>query len=429
MRHRPIVQSLVLILASAAWLFSPKDLHAYSVFAHETLVDTAWESNILPLLHRRFPHPAAEDILNAHAFAYGGSIIQDLGYYPHGSHEYSDLVHYVRAGDFIQALIRDSQDISEYAFALGALAHYAADREGHSMAVNRAVPVLYPHLRAKYGDLVTYEDDPVAHVETEFGFDVLEVAKQRFAPDGYRNFIGFKIARGLLQRAFEETYSIPLDSLFPNLDRAIGSFRYDVHSLIPEAVKVAWALKQKQIEEDIPGMTREKYLYNLSRASYEKEWGSDYERPGEGAKTLAFMIRLLPKVGRLRVLSLRTPTPQTEQMFEASFNAALQDYRDLLRSLQERKLELPNINLDTGAATVPGKYFMSDGAYARLLGQLTSTRIEHVSPALRTDVLAYFSGRWFQSQVRPDTLDKTKVNWSRIPQQLEMLRTGSRHSG
>jgi hypothetical protein len=210
--------------------------------------------------------------------------------------------------------------------------------------------------------------------------------------------------------------------MFPSLDSAIGSFRYSVHSLIPTAVKVAWTLKQKEIQQDIPGMTRQKYLYNLSRASYEKEWGNDYQRPGRGTKSLAFFIRVLPKIGRLRVLSLRMPTPETEQMFEASFNAALQDYQNLLRSLRERKLDLPNINLDTGGIIAPGKYFMSDGAYARLLGQLTSKRDDPISPVLRADILAYFAGTWFQSRIRRDELDKTKVDWSRIPEQLKMLR-------
>ncbi len=422
MHQRLIVKTLIFAPALLSILALPSEVRAYSIFAHETLVDAAWESSILPLLRRRFPHPAPDDILNAHAFAYGGSIIQDLGYYPHGSHEYSDLVHYVRTGDFILALIRDSRDICEYAFALGALAHYAADREGHSMAVNRAVPLLYQDLREKYGDLVTYEDDPVAHVKTEFGFDVLEIAKQRFAPDAYRNFIGFMIAEGLLRRAFEETYAIPLDSMFPNLGRTIGSFRYDVHTLIPTAVKVAWTLKQKEIQQDIPGMTREKYLYNLSRASYEKEWGKDYDSPGRGAKTLAFLIRLLPKVGPLRVLSLRTPTPETEQMFEASFNAALQDYRSLLQSVREGKLSLPDINLDTGGITAPGKYFMSDGAYGRLLSRLTSTRADPISPELRADILRYFEGAWFKSPVKRDTLDKSRVRWERIPQELQLLK-------
>ena len=156
-------------------------VYAYSVLSHEALIDAAWETGIRPVLLKRFPNATPDELRKAHGFAYGGAIIQDLGYYPHGTHFFSDLVHYVRSGDFIQALIRDSQDLDEYAFALGALAHYAADSNGHRMAVNRAVPILYPALRKEYADVATYEDNPNAHLRTEFGFDVLQVAKERYA--------------------------------------------------------------------------------------------------------------------------------------------------------------------------------------------------------------------------------------------------------
>ncbi len=412
----------IVVLLLPALLCLPSDLSAYSVLSHETLIDAAWESGIVPLLHKRFPDATPEDIRSGHAYAYGGSVIQDLGYYPRGSHEYSDLAHYVRSGDFVQALIRDARDVCEYAFALGALAHYSADNKGHHIAVNRAVPVLYPKLRERYGDVVTYEDDPVAHAKTEFGFDVLEVARQRFAPDSYRNFIGFSVAKELLQRAFEETYSVPLDSKFPNLDSAIASYRYTVHSLIPRAVKVAWALKKKEIERDIPGITRQKFLYNLSRASYEKEWGKDYQKPGCGTEILAFLIRLIPKIGPLRVLALRTPTPETEKMFEASFNEALEDYRASLRKLRDGKLSLPNVNLDTGGFTPPGDYFMADGAYARLLVQLASTGFDRMSPNLRAHILAHFSSVTDHGHIKPDKLDRTKLDLSRFSQDLAALR-------
>jgi hypothetical protein len=422
-RHRPILRSLICTLTALILLGLPPGIRAYSVLSHETLVDAAWESSIIPLLRKRFPNATPEEIRDGHAFAYGGSVIQDLGYYPRGSYEYSDLVHYVRSGDFVQALIRDARDVCEYAFALGALAHYSADKEGHRLAVNRAVPVLYPSLRKKYGNVATYEDGPVAHAKTEFGFDVLEVAKQRFAPDGYRDLIGFRISKELLQQAFEETYSIPLDSKFPSLDSAIGAFRYSVHSLIPKAVKVAWALKQDEIQQDVPGMTKEKFLFNLSRASYEREWGVDYQKPGRGTKVVAFLVRLLPKIGPLRVLSLRTPTPETEEMFEASFNAALQEYRDLLTSLGNSKLKLPNLNLDTGGITPLGKYSMADNAYARLLVELASSRFEPIPQPLRADILAHFAGVSAPIPRTRDKLDKTKVDWARIPQALDTLRT------
>jgi len=420
MNRRLTIRGLIVIILIR--LYFPPNLPAYSVLSHETLIDAAWQTDILPLLRERFPGATPDDLLRSHGFAYGGSIIQDLGYYPRGSHEYSDLVHYVRSGDFVQALIHDAQDVDEYAFALGALAHYVADNEGHRMAVNRAVPLLYPKLGKKYGRIVTYEDDPAAHTKTEFGFDVLEVARQRFAPDSYRNFIGFRIAKDLLERSFEETYSIPLASKFPSLDSAIGSFRYSVRSVIPAAIKVAWTLKKKEIQRDLPGMTRRRFLFNLSRASYEKEWGKDYKKPGCGTKTIAFFIRLIPKVGPLKVLSLRTPTPETEQMFEASFNAALQEYQSSLRSLKEGKLNLPNQNLDTGGFASPGTYFMQEGAYARLLNQLSSHKFGQVSASLRVDILTHFEGLSSVSGIRRDRLDKTKVDWSLVSQQLQDLR-------
>ena len=420
-KHRLTIQCLIVILVPLIQLCIPANLSAYSVLSHETLIDAAWEIGILPLLREHFPNATPDEFLIAHGFAYGGSIIQDLGYYPRGSHEYSDLVHYVRSGDFILTMIHDAQDINEYAFALGALAHYVADNEGHSLAVNQAVPVLYPHLREKYGKVVTYEDNPAAHTKTEFGFDVLEVAKHRFAPDSYRKFIGFRVSKDLLKRAFEETYSIPLASRFPSLDTAIGSFRYTATSLIPKATKIAWVLKEKEIRQDLPGMTRKKFLYNLSRASYEKEWGKDYQEPGVGSKILAFHLRLIPKVGPLRVLSLQTPTPETEKMFESSFNTALQNYQHLLRNLREGKLNVPNRNLDTSGVVAPGTYFMMDGAYARLLDQLASRKFKQVSPALRADILAYFTGLSLQAPIRRDNLDKSKVHWSRVPQQLREL--------
>src|SRR6476660_5253776 len=94
-------------------------LSAYSVLTHEEIVDLLWADQIRPLLLKRFPTLTNDQIKEAHAYAYGGAVIQDLGYYPFGSREFSDLVHYVRSGDFVHELILESQDVNEYAFALG----------------------------------------------------------------------------------------------------------------------------------------------------------------------------------------------------------------------------------------------------------------------------------------------------------------------
>src|SRR6202167_4789916 len=350
LRCVPILAALVVFFSS------PSQMAAYSVLSHEAIVDAAWDPDIRPLLLKKFPAATPEQLKEAHGYAYGGAIIQDMGYFPHGSFFFSDLTHYVRSGDFVLALLRDSKDLDGYAFALGSLAHYAADNDGHPLGTNRAVPLLYPDLKRKFGDSVTYEENPLAHVKTEFGFDVLEVAQGRYAPDDYHNFIGFEVAAPLLEQAFQETYGLDLKSVLRNEDKVLGSYRYDVSRLLPEATRVAWSIKKSEIKRDRPGITRRTFLYNLSRASYRKNWGKQYQRPNFVERLLAFLIRLLPKFGPLRVLQLKMPTPPAEQFFEASFNASLDHYRQLLGDVAAVHTDLPTPKLDTGGRSGPRHY-------------------------------------------------------------------------
>ena len=380
-----------LICILALCLGWPCPTEAYSVLTHEAIIDAAWDTNIRPVLLARFPNASLDDLRKAHAYAYGGAIIQDMGYYPHGNKFFSDLTHYFRSGDFIEALLRDSLDLNDYAFAIGAMAHYAADNNGHRLATNLAVPMLYPELKKKYGDVVTYEDDPIAHVKTEFGFDVLEVAKGRYAPDSYHDFIGFEVAATLLERAFQETYGLELKSVLKDESRVINSYRRDVSSLIPKATRIAWKLKQDDIKRDLPGITRQKFLYNISRASYEKQWGKDYSRPGFGDAFLSFLYRVLPKIGPLRVLNFRTPTPQTEKLFEQSFNVTLDRYRAFLADLGKGEVTLRNDNFDVGETTARGQYRLEDNACAQLLDELAKKEFSEASPELRADLLRFFS--------------------------------------
>src|ERR1700730_14758845 len=361
------VKAFAIIMALVLSLCWPSETAAYAVLAHEAIIDSVWDTNIRPLLLKRFPGATVEEPKEAHGYAYGGAIIQDMGYYPHGSHFFSDLTHYVRSGDFIRALLRDANDLDGYAFALGALSHYAADNDGHLIGVNRAVPLLYPKLKKKYGDSVTYEEDPLAHVKTEFGFDVLEVAQGRYAPESYHDFIGFAVSVPLLEQAFQETYGLDLKSVLSDEDKVLGSYRHDVSQLLPHATRVAWSLKKNEIMKDQPGMTKKKFLYNLSRASYQKNWGKQYQPPTFGERFLAFLVRILPKIGPLKGLELKTPTPETERMFEASFNATLDRYRHLLSQVGTDRLRLPNANFDTGEITGPGKYRLNDETHANSL--------------------------------------------------------------
>jgi Zinc dependent phospholipase C len=340
---------------------------AYSVLSHEAIVDAAWEDSIKPILLQRFPNTTPEDLLKAHAYVYGGSIIQDMGYYPFGSHLFSDLTHYIHSGDFIANMLAQSQDVNEYAFALGSLAHYAADNIGHALAVNKSVPILYPKVRRKFGSVATYEDNKTDHLRVEFAFDVSQVAEQHYAPDAYHAFIGFEVSKPLLERAFQATYGVPLTDVAKNLDLALGTYRWTVSSLIPEVTRAAWDAKKKEIRQNDPRAERRSYIYAISRSSFEKEWGTTYVRPGFGARLLAFLLRFIPKIGPLRSFAFHPATPETQKLFMDSFVKSLALYKEKLATVKRgEKSNLPNTNFDTGEPALPGTYRLEDAAAAKL---------------------------------------------------------------
>jgi hypothetical protein len=394
---------------------------AYAVFTHEAVIDSTWDV-IKQVLIARFPTATPDDLKQAHAFAYGGCVIQDMGYYPLGSHYFSDLVHYVRSGDFVMALWRDAQNLDEAAFALGALAHYSSDSHGHPIGVNRAVAIEYPKLRSKYGDEVTYAENPAVHLKTEFGFDVIQVAQGHYAPQDYHDFIGFQVSRELLERAFNDTYSLELQKQFKDLNLALGTYRRTVSGLLPEATKVAWALKRKDIVQTHPGMTKRTFMYNLSRASYEKEWGRQYEHIGFFQHILAFVIEVLPKVGPLKTLAFKPPTAQAQTLFMKSFNQTLDSYRTDLRALSTGQLQLANLDFDTGRPTMPGEYPLADQTYAKLLRDLAAQDFRGVPPDLRANLLAFYQ------DPKPSQNDwgkrgkKERKDWSATMLALEKLR-------
>jgi hypothetical protein len=365
-------------------------VRAYSVLTHEAIVDSAWDGSIKPLLLHRFPQSTSADLTHAHAYAYAGCILQDMGYYPFGSRFFSDLVHYVRSGDFVVNLVRGAQDLDEYAFALGALAHYAADTEGHSVAVNRAVALQYPKLARKFGDSVTYADKPSAHMQVEFGFDVLQVARGNYAPQAYHDFIGFEVARPLLERVFRQTYSLELTDVFSDLDLALSTYRHTVSSIIPTATRAAWHMKRKELLAVQPGTTRRRFVYNLSRASYRKNWGRAYKQPSFGDRLLAFLVSVLPKIGPLKTLDFRAPTTQTDQMFQSSFDRTLSVYRGLLGDEGAATLAVPDRDFDTGEATRPGEYPLADNAYCELVIRLAGKPADALDPQLRANLLEFF---------------------------------------
>jgi hypothetical protein len=395
----------------------------YAVLTHEAIIDSTWDSDLKPLLLKRFPDSSVDQLREAHAYAYGGSIIQDMGYYPFSSKFFSDLAHYVRSGDFVQALIRDSQDINEYAFALGALCHYSADTDGHPIATNRSVPILYPKLRRRYGDSVTYDQNPAAHLQTEFGFDVIQVAHGHFAPESYHDFIGFKVSKPLLERAFKETYDIELKSIFTDLDLALGTYRYSVSTLIPEMTKVAWQTHKDELEKETPGMTLRKFRYRLPTASYRKEWGTQYQKPGFFAKVLSVIFRVIPKVGPFKAFAIKPSTPETEKLFVQSFKATIDNYRALLKALQVGNLDLQNKDFDTGKPTAPGEYQLADKTYAKLLGTLAAHNFENLTPDLQHNILSFYGDTGAHIATKKD-----QNAWQTTLRELAGLKSAATHA-
>ncbi len=377
---------VTLVLVAAVLICQP--LAAVSVLSHEQVIDITWESDVRPLLVTRFPAATAEQMKKAHAFAYGGAVIQDVGYYPLGNQLFTNFLHYVRTGDFVASMIRDARDINEYAFALGALSHYAADAWGHS-AVNLSVPILYPKLRQQFGNWVTYQDDHEAHLRTEFSFDVLEVAKHRYNSQQYHDFIGFQVSEGLLERAFQDTYGIPMDTLLHYDDLTLETFRFAVGRVVPEMTEVALATHRPAVSHERQDVAKQEFVYHLSRTDYEKQFGNKYRRPGIFARILGFLIKLIP-FGPAKILGYRNPTPAAEDHYFRSMDRAIDEYRQLLRQVKTNHLEFPNRNLDTGRLIRAGDYALADRTYVALVHRLAEDQFRHVTPALRANVLAYF---------------------------------------
>src|SRR5579859_1706467 len=371
-------------------LMSCSGSSAYSVLTHEEIVDLLWTDQIRPLLLRRYPGLSEEQITEAHAYAYGGAVIQDLGYYPFGSREFSDLVHYARSGDFVRELLLESQDVDEFAFALGALSHYAADIAGHP-AVNLAVSIEYPKLRAKYGKSVRYAQDKTAHLKTEFGFDTVQVAKNRYASQQYHNFIGFQVSKPLLERVFPVVYGMQLKDVLTHEDMAVGSYRFAVSRMIPRMTQVALQTHKKDLMRETPNFAKKKFLYRLSRSDYEKQWGKDYVKPGVGTRILSTLLRYMPKIGPFKGLAFNNPTPQTEDLYFKSINTTVDHYRAFLEEVRSDTVALPNCDLDSGQPTKPAEYSLTDDAYAKLLAQLSDRKFNLTSPELRDNILQFYS--------------------------------------
>jgi hypothetical protein len=386
--YRRLAAPLLFLMMLAA----PSPAAAYSVLAHEAMVDAAWEQHLVRILSQRFPGTAPEALQKARAFAYGGSLIQDLGYYPFGSAFFSNLVHYVRSGTFVESLIRESTDVNELAFAVGALAHYTSDNLGHPNATNRVVPILFPEVRAEVGPEALYVDSPKSHVMTEFAFDVLQIARGTFKSDVYQDLIGFEVAAPVLERAFLATYGLELGSVFGDVDLAIGTYRWAASQVVPDITRVAWEQKRDDILAANPGATQDTVVYGVTRRQFEERFGTTYRKPGFFARFVLALFRVLPKIGPFKPLAFEPLTPETERMFLDSFDASVAAYRTSLDAVAAGPLMLGDLDLDSGEPPAPGRNSLADETYIELLEELERMPLTPATGILRAEIGAYVSG-------------------------------------
>ena len=409
---------LVLLLALAA-----RPAAGYAVLTHQANIDSTWERCLVPAILKRYPGSTPEQLIDAKAYAYGGAIIQDMGYYPFGSVLFTNLTHYVRSGDFIRNLILEARDLNDYAFALGALAHYSADLDGHAEGTNRALPLVYPELKAKYGDVVTYEQAPKQHGQLEFSFDVMQLASGKYHTQDYHQKIGFKVSKSPLERAFLKTYGLELGQVIVNVDLSIASYRFAVSQLIPMAARAAWHYKRKDIMELNPGVRRRYYMARNHPKAFRKEFGKEYQKPGFGARIVSYFIRVLPKLGPLKPFAFKLPTPEAGKVFRASFRKVMVSYCVNVgrqpADTAAAPFTLSNADFDTGHPTRAGEYGLADETYGECLRKLAGKEFENLNPVARQNILTFYG---LQPKTPASAEEKERNKQQETQAALEQLR-------
>jgi hypothetical protein len=402
-------------------LLSPLSSKAYSVFAHEAIIDACWQKSILPLLKQKYPSATDPDIKLARSYAYGGSLIADMGYFPFGNPYFTNLVHYVRSGDFVENLLSEAQNINEYAFALGALSHYLTDQYGHSLGTNVAVPIVYPKMGQKFGSVVTYDEDNTSHKRMEFAFDVLQTARGNYLPQSYHDFIGFNVARPVLERAFLKTYGEDINKVFANLSLSISTFRWTVKSLLPSLTRTAWAIKKNDILKTNPSLRSKKFHYRIKRKEYYQEFGREREKPKFKEWIYSVIIQILPKIGPLKSLKFKDPGPEGEKLFVKSFDTTTVHYALALSTLQNTgHIDLANIDFDTGKITAPGEYGLTDQTYSLMVIELQNEKFNSLTAPLKDNILDFYSKA--DTTTKSNENKKDKIDWKKTYLALQQIR-------
>ncbi|CAM3919421.1 zinc dependent phospholipase C family protein [Mucilaginibacter galii] len=381
----------------------------FSILAHEAIVDAEWDITLKPLLLKKYPGATLDDLIKAHSYTYGGSLVADIGYMPGGDAYFTDLLHYVRSGDFIINLLNEANSLNEYAFALGALSHYMADKYGHSMATNVTVPELYPKLKQKFGNVVTYENDHTSHSRMEFAYDAVQVGRSNYASVAYHDFIGFNIATPVLEKAFFKTYGQQLNVIFKNFDASISMMRWGVKNLFPALTKKAWRAKRREIRQANGNAKVRSFKYKMSRRMYNKEFSGKRNKPDFKARALAFLVKVMPKIGPLKNLKFVYPGVEGEKRFTQVFDTIIQKYAIASRQWDAQTLTLNDINLDTGEPLGYGDYHLADNTYCKLVLNLQKEGFACLTPVLKEHLVKYFDGALLHETYKENPEDEAEM--------------------
>jgi hypothetical protein len=403
---------------------------AYSLLTHEQLIDLTWQDSIVPLLLSRYPNLTPADLERARAYAYGGCVIQDIGYYPFGDRTFSDLTHYVRSGDFVVNLFRNATNANELAFAVGALSHYIGDSVGHSTATNLAVSIEFPRLGAKYGPAVNYAQGERQHVQTEFAFDIDEIAHHRVAPVHYLRHVGLQVPMRQLALAYYQTYGLTEDFSGTRGRRLnVRGYRFAVRAFIPRIAYAVTLLHRHHEPAEPNTPERVEFDKKVAAIAAENNWQAYRRKPGIGTYTLAGLIFVVPKVGPLKLVAVKGPTEATEADYLHSVVRSTAILRQRLARFtpsstsqarpqpsRDPRHPLPNRDLDTGRVVQPGGYPLTDSAYANLLHRLTRLPAQHIPPGIKEDIQAYYN-----NPALPITTKKNPLKWAEVQADLITL--------
>jgi hypothetical protein len=435
--------ALILLLLP---ICGPRHAAAYSLLTHEQLIDLTWNDSIVPLLKSHYPNLTPAELDQARSYAYGGCVIQDMGYYPFGDGFFSDLTHYVRTGDFVLALFRNASNANELAFAAGAMSHYVGDSIGHSEATNRAVALEFPKLAARYGASVNYAEGRRQHVQVEFAFDIDQIAKHRLAPLDYLRHIGIRVPTHQLALAFYETYGLTNNFDAGERNRFdVGEYQFATRKFIPRVAYAVTLMNHRhQVAEPATADVKE-IQKEESEAATLYDWAAYRKRAGFETHLIACVLWVLPKVGPLAMVAIKGPTETAEADYMHSLfsaTAALRDRLALFTPVNARQTQpvsathladalgpdalgpvdpknpLPNRDLDTGQVVKPGGYTLTDQTYAELLRRLASDPSQAIPQGIKSDVQAYYS-----DPSAPITTKRKPAAWAQVQANLKTLAT------